>query len=149
MDAACREHCREGTGHETGMIQVSRVAELGPGCRWWHTQPQIHPACFSHHWGAKWWCGDVAQWGSLNTSQRWACSCQSTCLLHTTWKIMDQGKELRQGRICFLNFCQLSLNQSLIFFHVVFQVTFDLGCSSSVLVFSDKFGSLYCLQKHL
>lgn len=46
-------------------------------------------------------------------------------------------------------FCQLSLNQSLIFFHVVFQVTFDLGCSSSVLVFSDKFGSLYCLQKHL
>lgn len=150
MDAASREQCREGTGYERGMIQVSRVPGLGPGCRGWHTQPQTHLACFSHCWGAKWWCGDVVQWWSPNMSQRWACSCQPPCLLHNTWKIMDQGKELRQGTICFLNFSvSWAWMKALFFFHVVFQVTFDHSWSSNLLVFSWQVQKFILLQRHL
>lgn len=114
MDAAPREQHREGTGRQKEVIQVSRVLG-GPGHRPWQAQRQMPSPRFNLHRGAEWQCGDVAQWGSPNSPQRWAHSCQSTCLPHTTWKIMDQGKEPRQGTTCFLNL-STSANQSLISF---------------------------------
>lgn len=58
-------------------------------------------------------------------------------------RLWTKGRNSDREQYVFSIFLSVKPESKLDFFHVVFQVTFDLGWSSSVLFFSDKFRSLY------